>query len=100
MTVDVQALLELLATLVVVLGGVTAGIVWLRRWLRRQVSEPLGLVQAEVTTNHGASMKDAVDRTERAVQALTRRFEDHLAVGHAGGAVAPVVVVERPARDA
>jgi hypothetical protein len=45
-------------------------------------------------------MKDAVDRTERAVEHLARRFEDHLAVGHAGGAAAPVVVVERPARDA
>jgi hypothetical protein len=45
-------------------------------------------------------MYDAVGRTEVAVQALTRRFEDHLAVGHAGGAAAPVVVVERPARDA
>ena len=100
MTIDTwAAVVAICAQLTVLAAAAGATLLWFKGWVRRQVAEPLGKVQAEVTTNHGASMKDAVDRTELAVAALTRRFDDHLALGHAGPPVAPVVVVERPARD-
>ncbi len=82
MTVDVGVALGLLAQLAVVIAALAAGVVWLRKWLRKQVAEPLHSVQLEVKPNHGASMRDSVDRTEVAVKELTRRFEDHLWVGH------------------
>jgi hypothetical protein len=89
MTVDLDVVLQAAAQLAIVIGAIAAGVVWLRKWLRQQVSEPLGRmqtdvtsVQAEVSPNHGASMKDAVDRTERKLDAMVRRFEDHLLLGH------------------
>ncbi|MGW5259704.1 hypothetical protein ACWEQG_01935 [Microbispora sp. NPDC004025] len=36
-------------------------------------------VHAEVSPNHGHSLKDHVIRTETKLDALTQRFEDHLA---------------------
>lgn len=41
-------------------------------------------VHAEVTPNHGSSLKDAVTRTEQKVDQLDRRFTDHL-INHPGG---------------
>lgn len=49
-----------------------------------KVQETADRVHAEVSPNHGHSLKDAVTRTEHAVNALTRRFEDHL-LTHSGG---------------
>lgn len=65
-----------------------------RRWLREQIGEvretaeqtrvAAAAVHAEVTPNHGSSMKDAVTRTEQKVDQLDRRFTDHL-INHPGG---------------
>lgn len=46
----------------------------------RQTAEA---VHAEVSPNHGSSMKDAVTRTEQKVDQLDRRFTDHL-INHPG----------------
>jgi hypothetical protein len=97
---QIQQVLAIAAQLTILSSAMAAGLLWFKRWLRRQVSEPLGRVETEVSPNGGSSMYDAVGRTERAVESLTRRFEDHLHTAHAAAAVAPVVVVERPARDA
>ena len=97
---QIQQVVAIAAQLTVISAALGGALLWFKRWLRRQVSEPLGRVETEVTLNGGTSMHDAVGRTERAVGELTRRFEDHLRTGHGGAAVAPVVVVERPARDA
>jgi hypothetical protein len=35
-------------------------------------------VHAEVTPNHGSSLKDAVDRTEAAVAELDKRMTEHI----------------------
>ncbi|WP_433225627.1 hypothetical protein [Actinomadura formosensis] len=70
------------------------------RWLKEQIVETrqelgetrqaLGetkqtaeAVHAEVTPNHGTSLKDAVTRTEQKVDQLDRRFTDHL-INHPG----------------
>jgi hypothetical protein len=97
---QVQQLVAIAAQLTIISAALGGALLWFKKWLRKQVSEPLGRVEVEVSPNGGASMYDAVGRTERAVGELTRRFEDHLRTGHGGAAVAPVVVVERPARDA
>jgi hypothetical protein len=97
---QIQQVVAIAAQLTVISAALGGALLWFKRWLRRQVSEPLGRVELEVSPNGGASLHDAVTRTERAVDVLGRRFEDHLRVAHAGAAVAPVVVVERPARDA
>lgn len=50
----------------------------LQKWLREQIKPQLAEVHAEVTPNHGGSMKDAVGRIETAQKTLAARFEDHL----------------------
>ena len=97
---QIEQVVAIAAQLTIVSAALGAALLWFKRWLRRQVSEPLGRVESEVTVNGGASMHDAVARTERAVDVLGRRFEDHLRTAHAAAPMAPVVVVERPARDA
>jgi hypothetical protein len=97
---QIEQVVAIAAQLTIITAAMGAGLLWFKKWLRQQVSEPLGRVEMEVSPDHGMSMKDAVDRTERAVEELGRRFEDHLRTGHGGAAMAPVVVVERPARDA
>jgi hypothetical protein len=97
---QIQQVVAIAAQLTVIAAALGGALLWFKKWLRQQVSEPLGRVESEVSPNGGASMNDAVTRTERAVEVLGRRFEDHLHTGHGGAAVAPVVVVERPARDA
>jgi hypothetical protein len=94
---QIEQVVAIAAQLTVITAALGGALLWFKRWLRRQVSEPLGRVESEVTVNGGASMHDAVARTERAVDVLGRRFEDHLHTAHGP---APVVVVERPARDA
>jgi triacylglycerol esterase/lipase EstA (alpha/beta hydrolase family) len=97
---QVQQLVAIAAQLTIIAAALGGVLLWFKKWLRQQVSEPLGRVETEVTPNGGASMNDAVARTERAVTVIAQRFEDHLRTAHGGPAVAPVVVVERPARDA
>jgi flagellar biosynthesis/type III secretory pathway M-ring protein FliF/YscJ len=58
------------------------------RWLKTEITETreqvtqtrdaAEAVQAEVSHNHGHSIKDVVDRTERKVDDITRRFDAHL----------------------
>jgi hypothetical protein len=97
---QVEQLVAIAAQLTV-LGAAAAGaLLWFKRWLRRQVSEPLETVRGEVEVNKGDSMHDAVIRTEGKIAVLVTRFEDHMRMGHAAPAAPPVVVVERPARDA
>ena len=64
------------------------------RWLKEQIvqtreaatetRDAANAVQAEVTPNHGSSMKDQLTRTEQKVDQLDRRFTDHL-INHPGG---------------
>lgn len=60
-----------------------------RVWVAREIGAPLretreqtATIAGEVSHNHGTSMKDAVTRTEVAVQTLTARFDDHLRTHH------------------
>lgn len=95
MTIDVaETVVAIAAQLTVLVAAAGATVLWFKRWVRKQVAEPMAAVHKEVSPDHGASMKDAVNRTEQAVNELTRRFDDHLLLGHSGGAAA------RPARDA
>jgi hypothetical protein len=50
----------------------------LQKWLREQISPQLAEVHAEVTPNHGGSLKDAVTRIEAVQQADVQRLTDHL----------------------
>lgn len=50
----------------------------LQKWLREQIRAPLTEVHAEVTPNHGGSLKDAVTRIEAAQRAESQRLTDHL----------------------
>jgi hypothetical protein len=97
---QIEQVVAIAAQLTIISAALGGALLWFKKWLRKQVSEPLGRVESEVTVNGGASMHDAVTRTERAVDVLGRRFDDHLHTGHGGAVVPPVVVVERPARDA
>jgi hypothetical protein len=97
---QIEQVVAIAAQLTIISAALGGALLWFKKWLRKQVSEPLGRVEVEVSPNGGTSMYDAVARTERAVDVLGRRFEDHLRTAHAMPAVAPVVVVERPARDA
>lgn len=70
----------------------------LKRWMREQIqptiretrdtaSETLdaaNAVQAEVSPDHGRSIKDTVDRIDRRVDTLGQRFDDHLLTHHGG----------------
>jgi hypothetical protein len=44
----------------------------------KAVQETADQVHAEVSPDHGHSMKDTINRTEIKLDALTQRFEDHL----------------------
>lgn len=68
----------------------------LKRWLKEQIAqtrdavrdvqETANAVHAEVTPNHGGSLKDAVTRTEIKVDALSHRLADHIS-NHPGASV-------------
>ncbi len=95
-----------LGDLIIWVGGVAPGLTatggflyWVavrpfRRWLREQIEQvretaeetrdAANAVHAEVTPNHGSSMKDQLTRTEAKVDQLDRRFTDHL-INHPGG---------------
>ncbi len=95
-----------LGDIILYLGGVATALaaIWLvlrwavlrplKRWIGEQirqvkqgteaVQETANAVKAEVTPNHGNSLKDAVTRTEIKLDALTRRFDDHL-INHPRG---------------
>jgi len=92
MKVDLGLVLGLLAQLSVVIVAIAAGVVWLRKWLRKQVSDPVALIQSEVQPNQGLSLRDAIvriedtaGRTDRKIDTLTTRYTDHLQTGHGGG---------------
>jgi uncharacterized membrane protein len=92
MKVDVGVALGLLAQLSVVIVAIAGGVVWLRKWLRKQVAEPVASIQGEIQPNQGRSLRDVIDRTETKVdrvegkiETLTTRYEDHLQAGHGGG---------------
>ncbi|MEV0968526.1 hypothetical protein [Microtetraspora glauca] len=67
----------------------------LKKWIAEQirkvqqstqaVQETADKVHAEVSPNHGHSLKDTVVRTEVKVDLLTKRFEDHLTNHPSGG---------------
>lgn len=48
------------------------------RQAAESVNETAAKVHAEVTPNHGTSLKDAVDRTEVEVRQLNQRLTDHI----------------------
>ncbi|WUI00198.1 hypothetical protein OHR68_43150 [Spirillospora sp. NBC_00431] len=64
------------------------------RWLKEQITETRGQVEAaretaeavhaEVTPNHGTSLKDAVTRIETKVDGLDKRLTEHIN-NHPGG---------------
>ncbi|MCI0687226.1 MAG: hypothetical protein L0Y54_08325 [Sporichthyaceae bacterium] len=58
---------------------------WLAEHIQEQITKPLGEVHTEVHPNHGASLRDAVTRTERKVTALRKQFDAHLRNHHGGG---------------
>lgn len=71
----------------------------LKRWLSQQIAAPVQetrgateVIAAEVSHNHGASLKDSITRTEHAVgdlraevRTLGARFDDHLRTHVTGG---------------
>lgn len=100
--VTVRHLGDIIIWMGAVVGGLTAiggFLYWVavrpfRRWLREQIGQvreateqtrdAAEAVHAEVTPNHGSSMKDQLTRTEQKVDQLDRRFTDHL-INHPGG---------------
>ena len=56
----------------------------MKRWIAEQVKEPVDAVHAEMSPDHGHSLRDAVNRTEVKVDTLARRFDDHL-INHPKG---------------
>jgi hypothetical protein len=69
-----------LAGAVVAIGAVARFVIVnpLKKWLREQIKPNLDAVHSEVTANHGSSLKDAVDRTETAVDELRVALRDHV----------------------
>lgn len=62
----------------------------LKTWLREQIKAPVDDVHAEMTPNHGSSLRDAVNRIETRVNRIearqdehAQRFRDHL-IKHPG----------------
>lgn len=82
MTVDIQVLLAIITQFTVIVAAIVAGLAWLKKWLRQQVSEPLERVHNEVNPDHGRSLKDTTERIEVKVDNLTGRFDDHLVLDH------------------
>lgn len=56
----------------------------MRKWIVEQVKQPVDAVHAEMSPDHGHSLRDAVNRTEHKVDTLARRFDDHL-INHPRG---------------
>lgn len=63
----------------------------LKAWLREQIKAPVDQVHAEMSPNHGSSMRDAVNRIELRQRELSgrqdelgERVRDHL-INHPGG---------------
>ncbi len=56
----------------------------LRAWIVETVAKPVNEVKDEVKSNAGVSMKDTIDRIEIKVDALDKRFSNHITLGHGG----------------
>lgn len=100
---DVILYLGAIATALVAIGALLRWAVVrpIKKWITEQISpvrqttaavqkntqavkETADRVHAEVTPNHGGSLKDVVTRTELKVDVLTQRFDDHL-INHPKG---------------
>jgi hypothetical protein len=55
----------------------------LKTWLREQIKAPVDDVHAEMSPNHGSSLRDAVNRIEARQNAMAERFRDHI-LNHPG----------------
>lgn len=94
---DVVLYLGALATALAAIGVVGRWVIVrpLKKWIAEQirpvrqttqaVQETADKVHAEVTPDHGGSLKDVVTRTELKVDVLTQRFDDHLLNHPKGG---------------
>lgn len=74
------------------LSAIAAAVWWIfvrpfTKWLREQITATQGTaeaVHAEMSPNHGTSMRDAVDRAEVKLDRLDERLDDHIR-NHPGG---------------
>lgn len=101
---DVILYLGAVATALVAIGALLRWAIVrpIKKWITEQISpvrqtavavekntqavmETADKVHAEVTPNHGGSLKDVVTRTELKVDVLAQRFDDHL-INHPKGA--------------
>lgn len=81
---------KVIGDVLIYIGAVTASLTAIGIFLRLVVVRPLmrklrdelipktEVIHAEMTPNHGSSMKDQVTRTEVKVEELDKRFSDHL----------------------
>jgi len=74
----VQSWLAVGVNVTLLVGAGYAGTLWLRRWIRAQVVNPLNTVHTEITPNDGKTIADAVRRVETKVDTIGQRLEDHL----------------------
>lgn len=58
----------------------------LKNWISEQIREPVTAIRAELSYNHGTSMKDAVHRTELKLDELATRLDTHIGEHIGGGA--------------
>ncbi len=50
----------------------------LKRWIAQQLQEHIQPIAAEVTHDHGASLKDSTVRTEQKVDSLAADLREHI----------------------
>lgn len=93
---DIILYLGAVATALVAIGALLRWVIVrpLKSWITEQISpvkqstaavqETADKVHAEVSPDHGRSLKDHVVRTEAKVDTLTKRFDDHL-INHPKG---------------
>jgi hypothetical protein len=72
---DSLNLINLLVSTVALIGGLSTLIIWFRRWLRAQVSEPIRDIKKEVQVDDGKSLKDVVVRLELMLNEHLRNHE-------------------------
>ena len=79
MTIDVEQGLSIAVQVVVLLGGLGAFIMWLRRWLRAQVVAPAHRTYEQVAPNGGSneSTRHLIEQTAADVAALKKLGEDN-----------------------
>ena len=68
---NASQLLAIAAQLTILAGSVGAGLLWFKRWVRKQVAEPVTETTRQLETSNGHTIGQIIESTQAQVTELT-----------------------------